>query len=171
MDAVVTGNFNVIERPVFPRFTQAGTWYDYFTGEAIEVTGDMVGDSYTMNLPPGVFHIFTTEALETPPAGLVPTSSGEYAGSDLPQAFALNQNYPNPFNPATTISYDLPQAVQVELQVYNVIGQRVATLVSEHQQAGSYTVSFDAARLSSGTYLIRMQAGEHTFTRKMMLVK
>lgn len=175
MDAVVTGNFNVIDRPVFPRFTKAGTWYDYFTGEAIEVTSDMVGDTYTMNLPPGVFHIFTTEPLETPPAGLVPTSAGDDIGSDLqadlPQAFALNQNYPNPFNPATTITYDLPQAVQVDLQVYNVLGQRVATLVSEHQQAGSYTVNFDAARLSSGTYLIRMQAGEYTFTRKMMLVK
>jgi len=175
MDAVVTGNFGVNERTVFPRFTQAGTWYDYFTGEEIEVTGDMVGDTYTMGLPPGMFHIFTTEQLETPPSGIIPTSAGDRSESDLltdlPQAFALNQNYPNPFNPATTISYDLPQAVQVELQVYNVLGQRVATLVSEHQQAGSYTVNFDAARLSSGTYLIRMQAGEHTFTRKMMLVK
>ncbi|MFO8029946.1 MAG: alpha-amylase family glycosyl hydrolase [Cyclonatronaceae bacterium] len=175
MDAVVTGNFGVIDRTVFPRFSEAGTWYDYFTGDEIEVTGDMVGDTYSMDLPPGVFHIYTTEPMETPPAGLVPTSARERSETDLPtdlpQVFALNQNYPNPFNPATAISYDLPQASQVELQVYNALGQQVATLVSEHQQAGSYTVTFDAARLSSGTYLIRMQAGEHTFTRKMMLVK
>jgi len=100
----------------------------------------------------------------------IPTSADDLV-QEVPADFELRQNYPNPFNPATTISYDLPQAVQVELQVYNVLGQRVASLVSEHQQAGSYTVNFDASRLSSGTYLIRMQAGEHTFTRKMMLVK
>jgi 1,4-alpha-glucan branching enzyme len=171
MSAVVTGNFDVIERAVFPRFTQTGTWYDYFTGVEIEVTSDMVGDSYSMDLPPGMFHIFTTELLDTPPAGLNPTTAVDYSDSDLPLAVALNQNFPNPFNPATTISYELPRAVHVELQVYNVLGQRVAILVNEHQQAGTYTVNFDASRLSSGTYFIRMQAGEYILTRKMMLVK
>ena len=170
--ASITGNFGVNERDVFPRFTHEGTWYDYFSGDEIEVSSDMVGDSYSMSLPPGVFRIFTSEPVETPPAGLTPTSAAiDQDPSDLPERFTLDQNYPNPFNPATNIAFELPEAVQVKLHVYNIIGQRVSTLVNEFREAGSYTVVFDASQLGSGTYLIKMDAGGHRFTRKMMLIK
>ena len=94
-----------------------------------------------------------------------------------PEVFALANNYPNPFNPATTIKYALPQAADVELTVYNVVGQPVRTLVAEHQNAGRYVVEWDATNdsghsLSSGMYFYRLQAGgEFLETKKMLLLK
>ncbi len=94
-----------------------------------------------------------------------------------PETFALVNNYPNPFNPATTIKYALPQAADVELTIYNVVGQAVRTLVAEHQNAGRYVVEWDATNdhghsLSSGMYFYRLQAGgEFLETKKMLLLK
>ena len=94
-----------------------------------------------------------------------------------PEAFALANNYPNPFNPATTIKYALPQAADVELTVYNVVGQPVRTLVAEHQNAGRYVVEWDATndsghRLASGMYFYRLEAGgEFLEIKKMLLLK
>ena len=94
-----------------------------------------------------------------------------------PEVFALANNYPNPFNPATTIKYALPQAADVELTVYNVVGQPVRTLVAEHQSAGRYVVEWDATNdsghsLSSGMYFYRLEAGgEFREVKKMLLLK
>ena len=95
----------------------------------------------------------------------------------LPVAFSLADNFPNPFNPATTIQYALPLAADVELTVYNVVGQVVRTLVAEHQGAGRYTVEWDATddrghSVSAGLYLYRLQAGgEFAEVKKMLLLK
>ncbi|MCH8487010.1 MAG: T9SS type A sorting domain-containing protein [Candidatus Cyclonatronum sp.] len=88
-----------------------------------------------------------------------------------PQSISLHQNYPNPFNPVTRVQYALPEAADVRLEVFNLTGQRVATLVSGHQSAGSHTVSFSGQGLSSGIYLYRLQAGNQSIIRKMTLVK
>ena len=94
-----------------------------------------------------------------------------------PEAFSLADNFPNPFNPTTTIKYALPQAADVELTVYNVVGQPVRTLVAEYQSAGRYAVEWDATNdsghsLSSGMYLYRLEAGgEFLEVKKMLLLR
>ncbi len=89
----------------------------------------------------------------------------------LPRSFELGQNYPNPFNPSTVISYQLPISSEVRLVIYDMLGREVATLVNGRQEAGRYSVSFNAASLSSGVYFYRLQASNFVETRKMMLVK
>ena len=88
-----------------------------------------------------------------------------------PQTYALSQNYPNPFNPATKIDFSIPTSSQVQLRIYNVLGQEVATLVNETLTPGSHTVTFDASRLASGIYMYKITAGSFVSTRKMVLLK
>lgn len=97
------------------------------------------------------------------------TNIGE--GNEIARDFRLEQNYPNPFNPTTVIEYQIPAEGLVTLEVYNMLGQRVASLVNEVQRAGVYTAGFDASRLSSGVYLYRLQTSSQVLTGKMMLVK
>mgnify|MGYP000206042190 CR=1 FL=1 len=93
------------------------------------------------------------------------------AAHELPQVVELAQNYPNPFNPTTNITFGLPETGNVRLEVYNVMGQRVATLVNDQKPAGYHTVTFDASRLASGTYLYRLHSGNTVITKKLMLIK
>ena len=85
--------------------------------------------------------------------------------------FALRQNYPNPFNPTTAIVYELTDATQVTLTVFDLTGRAVAELVNAPQTAGRYSVTFDGSNLASGVYLYRLNAGKFTATRKLMLMK
>lgn len=89
----------------------------------------------------------------------------------IPDEFGMSQNYPNPFNPATVISYQLPDAAHVRLEVFNITGRRIAVLVDREQQSGLYQVVFEGSRLASGTYLYRIRAGGFEQTRKFTLIK
>ncbi len=99
------------------------------------------------------------------------TISEGVSDSVTPNTVTLFANHPNPFNPETTISYDLDAPQQVELVVFNVIGEKVATLVNSTQAAGMHTQLFDGSDLPSGIYFVRLSAGDFSQTRRMLLVK
>ena len=89
----------------------------------------------------------------------------------VPPQFSLNQNFPNPFNPFTVIRFGLPEAGEVTIEVFNILGQRVATLQKGYKPAGYHTFHFDGRELTSGVYYYRMKAGAFNSVKKMLLVK
>ncbi|MBN8586323.1 MAG: choice-of-anchor J domain-containing protein [Ignavibacteria bacterium] len=134
------------------------------------VTGRVVNDTAKIFLPGGYNgtgqaqfdvigcgpNIFT---------GLTPINS------EIPNKFNLLQNYPNPFNPITNIKFAIPTTGLVKLTVFDILGREVATLLNEVKPAGNYLVDYDASALSSGVYFYRLEAGDFTDTKKMLLVK
>lgn len=100
----------------------------------------------------------------------LPTSIQEIV-EHIVEDYLLAQNYPNPFNPSTVIEFKLPEAGNVELVVFDILGRRVATLVNAHMQAGHHHVTFNAGNLASGIYIYRIQAGDFIDTRKLTLLK
>lgn len=107
------------------------------------------------------------------------TTGAPLDGRLIPKEYALGQNFPNPFNPTTTIQFQIPQSPFtkgdkggfVSLKIFDLLGRDVATLVNEEKQAGYYSVRFDARALSSGIYFYRIEAGEFTQTKRLMLLK
>jgi len=168
-NVAIVGNFDVISHTGSAAFQHTGTWYDYFTGDTLNV----VSMSQKQSLLPGEFHIYTDTKLPVPEqdllTGMDPVASGSSQG--IPGKFALEQNYPNPFNPTTNIQYQLASTANVKLAIYNLLGQKVAVLIDKRQSAGRYTITFDASKLSSGLYLARLTAGNHIFVKKLMLIK
>ncbi|MGE5436520.1 MAG: T9SS type A sorting domain-containing protein, partial [Syntrophothermus sp.] len=100
---------------------------------------------------------------------LITGSANDYKTN--PSEFLLSQNYPNPFNPSTKINYSLPYTANVKLQVYDVLGNLITTIVNEEQNAGSYNVDLDLSKFSSGVYFYQLQTGNFIQTKKMLLMK
>jgi hypothetical protein len=95
----------------------------------------------------------------------------DIADAHLPSSFLLEQNYPNPFNPTTVIKYQLPANNFVTLKVYDIFGRELQTLVHERKNAGTHTVTFNAAGLPSGVYFCRMLTDDFSQTRRLLLLK
>jgi hypothetical protein len=95
----------------------------------------------------------------------------ELTNTEIPSNFDLAQNYPNPFNPTTKISYSLPKESKVKLEVFDILGRKVITLVDASQTAGKYAVDFDASKYSSGVYIYELITQDYSVSKKMMLMK
>lgn len=149
-------------------FSAGRRYYRYITPEAVlgNITVWPAG-GYDLAMA-----VWSSEALDfpTPPDYGLGVNIDE-PSYDTPRAISLGQNYPNPFNPTTNINFTLPENADVRLDVFNVLGQRVATLANGTFSSGTHTVQFDASRLSSGVYLYRLQSGGMTISKSMMLVK
>jgi hypothetical protein len=98
-------------------------------------------------------------------------TSVENISNNIPADFSLDQNYPNPFNPATTIRFILPEAGNVKLLLFNILGQELRTLVNEFKESGAHTINFDAQGLGSGIYIYKIEVNGFVQTRKMTLLK
>lgn len=134
----------------------AGTWYYC---PATDISGRQRPDDVDLLVDMGAHEsIF--------PNGII----DEYSDF-LPTSFSLKQNYPNPFNPSTVISYQLPVISDVEVSIFNLLGQKVVTLVSEKQNAGQHRVQWNASGFASGIYYYSLKAGEFQQVRKMVLLK
>jgi len=117
---------------------------------------------------PGVYAAFATD--------FVLDVEDDEHGNILPYRFELSQNYPNPFNPVTTISYSLPRRSEVSIDIFNILGQKIITLVDETKPAGDYQINWDSndsngQKVSTGIYFYRFQAGDYVETKKMILLK
>ena len=144
----------------------------------VSVTGDLVEEGITgitvdeeLNKITGIVEHFSDVALA--PKSAVITAVEE---NNLPGGFSLSANYPNPFNPETTISYILPEASKVQINIYNLLGQHVKTLVNEFKPVGDYSVQWDGTndageKLTNGVYIYRMQAESFVESKKLMMIK
>lgn len=169
MKVVIVGNFGVNTLSIGPEFYDTGMWYDYFSGDSLDVqsTADLI------ELAPGEFKIFTTVRIDPPEAGLLAIKDEPAA---IPENFQLYQNYPNPFNPETAIHFSIPSAEYVHLAVYNIQGRLVRTLVDENMIPGIHSVRWDGTNVNghpvaSGVYIYKMTTSKFSTTSKMILMK
>ena len=159
-------------------FDPGRRYYQFINPTSVVYEGfdPFIGDVYTVTWPATYTMPRLTWKEEDLPfdvqpdyAALATSNEGEETS---PNAFRLNQNYPNPFNPTTNISFNLANAAEVNLTVYNLLGQKVATLISgKTMTSGAHSIGFDASALSSGVYLYRLEAGSFVSNKRMTLIK
>ncbi|MCH8494444.1 MAG: T9SS type A sorting domain-containing protein [Balneolales bacterium] len=171
----LTGEFNIAWTELVNLDTDDVSIYlfDNVTGREVDINQEL---SYTFEIEQSAAKqksfsdiADTNEARFT--LKVRPVSTTSYSQSQLPQQLALFQNYPNPFNPVTTIRYEVPSSGEAELAVYDMLGRRISTLVNETSEPGTYSVRFDAQRLSSGVYLYQLRTDGQTLVRQMTLIK
>jgi Tol biopolymer transport system component len=124
--------------------------------------------SYSKN---GKYVAYSGFTIPVPSASKKNGTTASASENSVPTHFSLNQNFPNPFNPSTLIQYTIPNASNVKIEIFNITGESVATLVDGFKSEGYYEVSFNAGDLPSGMYLYRISAGTFVQTRKMILMK
>ena len=180
MNVAIIGNFDVTAQNAPVSFQSVGMWYEFFTGDSLSATNM----SMQIPLQPGEYRLYTSKKI--PKASDLARDIKDV--DKIPTSFRLEQNYPNPFNPETTIQYTIPsvesrrgESLQhVILKVYDMLGREVATLVNEFKQPGNYNSQFSirnmpagrqSSQLSSGVYFYRLQAGEFSQVKKMVLMK
>lgn len=168
-DAMVTLPFDVVDGLLEANGLSVGETIDLVWNVRVSDGVDTVAVASDFDFDTDQFEtLFFDITLERNEATSIDDGEGL---SGVPRTFELKQNYPNPFNPSTVIRYAVPEASNVRIDVYNVLGQRVSTLVNREHQAGNFDVTFDASNLSSGMYFYRLESSNAVLTQKMMLIK
>ena len=162
MKIAAIGNFDVVSQNYQAQFQSAGKWYEFFS----ETTLDVTDPNMTISLQPGEFRLYTS--VQIPRTDIL---SGTENNEIIPAEYKLSQNYPNPFNPSTVINYQIPASGHVTLKIFDLLGREVSTLADEFKNAGSYSVKFSNPQLPSGIYFYRIQCGNFSSVKKMMLLK
>ena len=170
MNVVIIGNFGVTNLDIAPNFPYGGVWYDYFTGDSIQVqfTTDPIP------LAPGEFHIYTDQRLDPPEQHILSDIDNELPA--LPEKFALYSNYPNPFNAGTTFRYDLEKQSDIHFQIYDILGRQVYSQYRYDQPAGRYSFAWegidsDGRELQSGVYFFVIRRNDTEKIQKITLLK
>ncbi len=159
-------------------FDPGRRYYQFIEPTSVVYQGfdPFIGDVYNVQWPATYTMPRLTWKEEDLPFDVQPDYEALSTGNEdigaSPNAFRLEQNYPNPFNPSTNISFNLPNAAKVNLTVYNLLGQKVATLINgQTMTSGTHAVGFNASSLSSGVYLYRLEAGNFVSNKRMTLIK
>jgi endoglucanase Acf2/PKD repeat protein len=155
--------FNGVDKTGLIAIAATGGWQDWQTVAVNDIALEAGLQVMRLAIDNGGFNLNWIELID------VTTGIDDHVA--LPLQYALKQNYPNPFNPETRIEYSLPIGSPVTLEVFNTAGQLVATLLNQHQPAGTHRLVFDASGYASGTYFYRIRAGEYQATRKMLILK
>ena len=163
LQVVVVGNFDVQPRDVTPAFHQSGTWYSFFGRDMVEVTDA----NAALTLAPGAFQVFTSHFLGYAPRNIVVGVDG----GEVPSEMALMPVRPNPARAQATVAFALPQAGAVRLEVYDLLGRRVMTLLNEMRPAGQETRVLDVSHLSAGLYVLRLETASAVQTQPLVVVR
>jgi 1,4-alpha-glucan branching enzyme len=168
---VILGNFGThTDNNVIPYFYHTGRWYDFFSGDSIEVTDK----NAPLSIKAGEFYIYSDVKFFLPDSDIIVSAAEK--PENRPLRFSLGGAYPNPFNPATTIPFSIAEAGKTELLIYNILGQRVKTLVSRFHPAGAYKTVWDGTddsghKAASGVYLVMLINGQNRSVRRILLIK
>jgi len=157
--------FLVFDNVVFASSDDGNNWNDISDGlPSSEITAFFVNDSsiFAGIYGSGIWRLPLSDIITAVKQPTLPSS---------PKSFVLWQNYPNPFNPSTIIGYDIPNLSHVTMNVYDVLGRKVETLVDNEKLPGHYQVTFNASRLPSGVYFYRLTAGSFVQTKKLIVIK
>jgi glycosidase len=159
LSVVTVGNFDVTAQTATVSFPQAGTWYNYLTGEQLSV----VSTSQSMTLQPGQYAVYTSRKL-TKPTGTTLATTAAQAAAVLKLALL-----PNPAAGTTTVAYELPTGTTATIAVQNLLGQTIRQLAPARQAAGTQAQSLSLQGLAPGVYLVKLQAGEQTQTARLLV--
>ncbi len=135
------------------------------------INGNVYVDSYQLTYTPGSTEFGSIVFDDLRAVNQGKATSSELSETDVPTRVSLEQNYPNPFNPSTNINYALPEAGNITLVVYDMLGREVATLIDGYQSEGFHSINFNASSLSSGVYLYRLTTPSSSVVKKMTLIK
>lgn len=157
MDAIVVGNFDVNGKNIAPNFQNMGTWYEFTTGESINVT-DVNEEFYFL---PGEFRIYSTQPL-----------TGEWVNTNQIVSQEINFDiFPNPSGGGGSISYEVSNFGTVSIELYNVLGQSTMLIFEGEQEEGFYQLEWENENLSQGTYFMKIKQGNKTATKRLLIAK